>query len=765
MKTFVKNLPGLLVLLVIGCGGESTTDDTASSTANGSADPAAAAPPAEQSDIDIWTAISTGNIQVVKQHLDAGTDPNIKDNTPNGAPILNAAAVYGHRGAVEALIQKGADINGKDSEGNGALHAAAFLGRSEIVELLLEKGVDANVKNAKGETPMNSLKVDWETTQAILGFLKIEASQQTVMAGRTKSSELLTKRGGKIGTGDGGSGLVGAVRRQDVAAVKKMLDESANLDAPGSEFGITPLNWAALLGNVEIAGMLIDKGANVNGPNRDDGTRPLHSAAFLGHTPVVELLLSKKADPNIKNKRGETPINSAQSDPGAIQFVAGLLRIEVNADAASQGRPKCIALLEKSGAKSPTGGSGGLVAAVRKQDVEAVKQALAKGADPNVRDPQTKVPVVGFAAIQGNVEIARLLIDKGADVNAKNDDKNTPLHGAAWLGHAAMVELLLNSGANPNAENNEGQIAQDSAQGPLEGLPLIAGIFQLKIDAQTVQQGRPRCLELLKNGTGAKELAAAIRKQDVAAVKALLAKNTSPNIQDSQLGITALSWAAFHGNLEIVQLLVARKANVNGRNRDGSRPLHAAAFTGRPQIIELLLGKGADPTATSNNGETPLKSTSADEATTKVAAGFLGLTLDPGKVKEGRAKCIELLKKAPAPESAKSVKTEWSPESAARSLLVMLTKDQFDEAAETFGDAVKAALPAAKLKETWQTVQIQAGKYQGVDEKAKVQSVGPHKIVDLLCTFEKSKLIVRTAYDDKQKVAGFFFLPAPAQKP
>ena len=285
----------------------------------------------------------------------------------------------------------------------------------------------------------------------------------------------------------------------------------------------------------------------------------------------------------------------------------------------------------------------------------------------------------------------------------------------------------------------------------------------MKVDAQTVQQGRPRCLELLKNGTGAKELAAAIRKQDVAAVKALLAKNTSPNIQDSQLGITALSWAAFHGNLEIVQLLVARKANVNGRNRDGSRPLHAAAFTGRPQIIELLLGKGADPTATSDNGETPLKSTAADEATTKVAAGFLGLTLDPKKVKEGRARCIELLKKAPAPAGTESAKTEWSPESAARSLLTMLTKDQFEAAAETFSDAVKAALPAAKLKETWQTVQTQVGKYQDVDEKAKVQSVGPHKIVDLLCTFEKSKLIVRTSYDDKHKVAGFFFLPAPAK--
>jgi len=165
----------------------------------------------------------------------------------------------------------------------------------------------------------------------------------------------------------------------------------------------------------------------------------------------------------------------------------------------------------------------------------------------------------------------------------------------------------------------------------------------LKYDLGEVEEGRIKCLELLKNGTGAKELCAAVCKQDAAAVKLLLDKKTNPNVQDPDLGITALAWAAYHGNVEIAGLLIASKADVNGKNRDGSRPLHAAAFTGHSEVLELLLSNGADADATNDDDETPLQSTEADPATTKVVAGLLQLKLDAETVELGRAKCIELL--------------------------------------------------------------------------------------------------------------------------
>ncbi|HAA61892.1 MAG TPA: hypothetical protein DCE39_13275, partial [Planctomycetaceae bacterium] len=210
MSRVLAFLVGLSTLVTSGCGG-----DPPATGDSGSAQPEAAAtqsasPPA----VDYATAVSTGNVEAVKQHLAAGADPNAKN--ADGGPILNGAAVFGHREIVALLIEKGAEIGVKDGNGNGPLHSAAFLGRSDVVELLLEKGADVNVKNNNGETPMDTLGADWGTTQFIGNLLKIPLDRPSIEAGRAKTRELLAKRGGKNGGGAGG-GLHAAVRRQDLA--------------------------------------------------------------------------------------------------------------------------------------------------------------------------------------------------------------------------------------------------------------------------------------------------------------------------------------------------------------------------------------------------------------------------------------------------------------------------------------------------------------------------------------------------------------------
>ncbi|MFP6767861.1 MAG: alpha/beta fold hydrolase [Planctomycetaceae bacterium] len=112
-------------------------------------------------------------------------------------------------------------------------------------------------------------------------------------------------------------------------------------------------------------------------------------------------------------------------------------------------------------------------------------------------------------------------------------------------------------------------------------------------------------------------------------------------------------------------------------------------------------------------------------------------------------------------DKAAVAQTEWTPQSAARALLAMLVKGEFSAAADTFGEKVKAALPADMLETTWQTVQLQAGNYKSTAKAAKQTVVGPHEVVDLLCTFEKASLIFRVSYAANHQVAGLFFLPAP----
>ena len=641
MSRVLAFLVGLSTLVTSGCGG-----DPPATGDSGSAQPEAAAtqsasPPA----VDYATAVSTGNVEAVKQHLAAGADPNAKN--ADGGPILNGAAVFGHREIVALLIEKGAEIGVKDGNGNGPLHSAAFLGRSDVVELLLEKGADVNVKNNNGETPMDTLGADWGTTQFIGNLLKIPLDRPSIEAGRAKTRELLAKRGGKNGGGAGG-GLHAAVRRQDLAAVKAALDDKGNPNAPDQQVGMTPLAWAAAVGNVEISKLLIERGANVNGKNAD-GATPLHVASFLGRAGVVELLLAKKGDPNARNTKGETPLFSAQVPASLVPVIAGLLQMEVDQKAVEQGRPKVIELLEQGGAKTTGTGGVKLIAAIRKQDVAAVKQALADKGDPNGQDPESGTTALGWAALVGNVEIARMLLAAGADANGKTRDGSGPLSAAAFLGRADVCELLLNSGSDPKLKNNEGEDPLSATAVEAGATQFVAGLLKVQIDIGKVQAGRAKCAELLKNGTGSKELSAAVRKQDVAAVKTLLAKPTgNPNVQDPDLGITVLSWAAFHGNAEIATLLIAAKADVNGKNRDGSSALHAAAFTGSVAVLELLLAKGADARAKSKDGQTPLQSTEADAATTKVAAGFLQLKLDQKTVDAGRVKCVELLKKKTA---------------------------------------------------------------------------------------------------------------------
>jgi len=512
MKDVQRPWVVLAMLLMAGCGAEPPVEEVAGTgtpeaaavpvdEGSASSEPKAAAGqsssgPSSGPGLDVWAAAVSGNAEVVQQHLDSGTDPNIKD--PNGSPILNAAAVLGHRDVVDALLKQGADLGGRDGEGNSALHVAAFLGRFEVVELLLAQGAEANAKNNKGETPINSLSVDWATTQFIVGLFQIQVERKSVEAGRVKSREMIAGKGGKPGAVAGGS---------------------------------------------------------------------------------------------------------AATD---------------------------------------------LIGSIRKQDIKAVKLALSGKADPNQQDAQTGVTALGFAALTGNVEIAALLIEQQADINGKNRDGATPLHCAVFMGQAKVVELLLESGADVGLKNARGELPASGAAADAATTGFIAGLLQLKYDQAKLGTGRTRCLDLLKNGTGSRELSAAVRKQDVAAVKQLLAKTKKPNSRDPDLGITVLAWAAYHGNIEIAGLLIAAGADVNGKNEDGSQPLHAAAFTGHASVLELLLKKGALASAKNADDETPLQMTEADLATTRVAAGLLGVKLDPVAFERGRARCIELLKQKPA---------------------------------------------------------------------------------------------------------------------
>lgn len=103
-------------------------------------------------EVDIHTAVLTGNQEALKQHIAAGTNINEKDPFGGSSPLISAA-VFGKTDEAKILIDAGADINFQNNDGSTPLHTAAFFCRPEIVRMLLDKGADKTVKNKFGATP------------------------------------------------------------------------------------------------------------------------------------------------------------------------------------------------------------------------------------------------------------------------------------------------------------------------------------------------------------------------------------------------------------------------------------------------------------------------------------------------------------------------------------------------------------------------------------------------------------------------------------
>src|SRR5277367_5591108 len=203
-----------------------------------------------------------------------------------------------------------------------------------------------------------------------------------------------------------------------------------------------------------------------------------------------------------------------------------------------------------------------LISAARAGDSKSVGKMIAASPElVNARDKAGNTPLhhaTGF----GSLATMKVLLERGADVNAGNRRKSTPL---LWSLHdEAKVRLLLAHGANVNARTVDGRSA----------------IYQ-----------------------------AASLGNSVPVLRLLLEKGANPN-EKTLTGIMPLM-AASRGNLDAMRLLIEKNADVSGKNAAGGTALMAAAATGRPEAIRMLLAKGADPNARTKRNESAL----ADAAT------------------------------------------------------------------------------------------------------------------------------------------------------
>jgi peptidoglycan/LPS O-acetylase OafA/YrhL len=139
----------------------------------------------------IWKAAKSGDVASIGRHLDKDEADINAGDPAGGSPPLNWATLGGQKDAAEFLIERGAEVDATDREGNTALHAAAFLGRDEMVRLLIDEGADVSAKNKDGETPLDTQRHEWAVVQWVAGMVGVKVQQEEVMAGRTVAAELL----------------------------------------------------------------------------------------------------------------------------------------------------------------------------------------------------------------------------------------------------------------------------------------------------------------------------------------------------------------------------------------------------------------------------------------------------------------------------------------------------------------------------------------------------------------------------------------------
>ncbi|XP_029107473.1 protein phosphatase 1 regulatory subunit 12A-like isoform X2 [Scleropages formosus] len=234
---------------------------------------------------------------------------------------------------------------------------------------------------------------------------------------------------------DDGAVFLAACSSGDTEEVLRMLERGADINYANVD-GLTALHQACIDDNVDMVTFLVEHGANINQPD-NEGWIPLHAAASCGYLDIAEYLISQGANVGMVNSEGETPLDIAEEEA-----MEELLQNEINRQGVD-------------------------VEAARKEEerimLRDARQWLNSGKISDVRHAKSGGTALHVAAAKGYLEVLKLLIQAGYDVNIKDFDGWTPLHAAAHWGKEDACRILVENMCDMDAVNKVGQTAFDVA--------------------------------------------------------------------------------------------------------------------------------------------------------------------------------------------------------------------------------------------------------------------------------------------------------------
>ncbi|XP_022057438.1 protein phosphatase 1 regulatory subunit 12A isoform X2 [Acanthochromis polyacanthus] len=245
---------------------------------------------------------------------------------------------------------------------------------------------------------------------------------------------------------DDGAVFLAACSSGDTEEVLRMLDRGADINYANVD-GLTALHQACIDDNVDMVTFLVEHGAGINQPD-NEGWIPLHAAASCGYLDIAEYLISQGASVGVVNSEGETPLDIAEEEA-----MEELLQNEINRQGVD-------------------------IEAARKEEerimLRDARQWLNSGQIQDIRHAKSGGTALHVAAAKGYVEVLKLLIQAGYDVNIKDYDGWTPLHAAAHWGKEEACRILVENLCDMDLINKMGQtpfdVADEDVLGYLEEL-------------------------------------------------------------------------------------------------------------------------------------------------------------------------------------------------------------------------------------------------------------------------------------------------------
>uniref|UniRef100_A0A8D3CEM5 Ankyrin 2 n=1 Tax=Scophthalmus maximus TaxID=52904 RepID=A0A8D3CEM5_SCOMX len=408
-------------------------------------------------------------------------------------------------------------------------------------------------------------------------------------------------------TSDSNTSFLRAARAGNIDKVLEYLKGGVDIST-SNQNGLNALHLAAKEGHVDLVQELLDRGAAVDSSTKK-GNTALHISSLAGQAEVVKILSKRGADINSQSQNGFTPLYMAAQE-NHLDVVRYLLENGGNQSTATedgftplaialqQGHNQVVSILLENDTKGKVR-LPALHIAARKDDTKSA--ALLLQNDHNA-DVQSKMMVnrtteSGFtplhiAAHYGNVNVATLLLNRGAAVDFTARNGITPLHVASKRGNTNMVRLLLDRGSQIDAKTRDGLTPLHCAARSGHDIPVEL----------LLERGAP-LLARTKNGLSPLHMAA--QGDHVECVKHLL-QHKAP-VDDVTLDyLTALHVAAHCGHYRVTKLLLDKRANSNARALNGFTPLHIACKKNRVKVMELLVKYGASIQAITESGLTPI---------------------------------------------------------------------------------------------------------------------------------------------------------------